>query len=113
MQALREWAVACRALEEGVQTIILRKGGILEYRNGFEVKHNDFWLLPTFEHQSTESLKPQYWPLLEAVTADPRDIEQIVLGSFAKVTEVFEISNPAGLDSINEFHIWSPKYVSQ
>jgi hypothetical protein len=42
MQALKEWAVVCRALEEGRQVMLLRKGGILEYRQGFEVRHEKF-----------------------------------------------------------------------
>ena len=49
MQALKEWAVVCRALEEGRQIVLLRKGGILEYREGFEVKHDKFLInLMTF-----------------------------------------------------------------
>ena len=52
MKALKEWAVVCRALEEGRQTVLLRKGGILEFREGFEVKHDRFMLFPTYEHQS-------------------------------------------------------------
>ena len=46
--ALKEWAIVCKALEEGRQVLLLRKGGIMEYRQGFEVKHNNFLLFPTF-----------------------------------------------------------------
>lgn len=113
MNALKEWAVACKALEEGAQTVILRKGGILEYRSGFEVKHSAFWLFPTFEHQSKESLKPQYWPLFDGVSNGPQGGEQIVLSSYAKVAHVFEITNPGGLESIDKFHIWSKNYIAQ
>ena len=48
MQALKEWAVVCRALEEGRQIVLLRKGGILEYRQSFKVKHDRFLLFPTY-----------------------------------------------------------------
>ena len=47
--ALKEWAVVCQALEEGRKVLLLRKGGIMEYREGFQVKHNSFMLYPTFE----------------------------------------------------------------
>ena len=30
--ALKEWAIICKALEEGRQVVLLRKGGILEYK---------------------------------------------------------------------------------
>ena len=42
MAALKEWAIVCKALEEGRQVLLLRKGGIMEYRQGFEVKHEQF-----------------------------------------------------------------------
>jgi hypothetical protein len=35
MAALKEWAVVCKALEEGRQILLLRKGGIMEYKQGF------------------------------------------------------------------------------
>jgi hypothetical protein len=58
--ALKEWAIVCKALEEGRQVILLRKGRIMEYRQGFEVKHSDFFLYPTrYEHQSPTRLREQ------------------------------------------------------
>jgi len=38
MNALKEWATVVNALESGKQTVILRKGGILETASGFEVE---------------------------------------------------------------------------
>ena len=35
MNALKEWATVVKALEQGKQTVILRKGGILETASGF------------------------------------------------------------------------------
>ena len=58
--ALKEWSVVCRALEDGRQVVLLRKGGVLEYRQGFEIKHESFWLYPTLEHQSKEFIQPDY-----------------------------------------------------
>ena len=45
MAALKEWAVVCKALEEGRQILLLRKGGIMEYRQGFEVKHDEIFAI--------------------------------------------------------------------
>src|ERR671913_312022 len=67
MIALKEWAIICKALEDGKQILLLRKGGIMEYRKGFEVKHNEFLLYPTFEHQSLESIKAEYKEKLKEI----------------------------------------------
>ena len=37
MDALKEWATVVKALEQGKQTVILRKGGILETASGFNI----------------------------------------------------------------------------
>ncbi|MGI0041714.1 MAG: DUF1802 family protein, partial [Nitrosopumilaceae archaeon] len=51
MNALKEWATVVKALENGNQTVLLRKGGILETDSGFNVESKKFLLYPTFEHQ--------------------------------------------------------------
>jgi len=50
MNALKEWATVVNALENGDQTVLLRKGGILEDSSGFVVESEKFFLFPTFEH---------------------------------------------------------------
>ena len=60
MLALKEWSIICKALEDGNQTILLRKGGILEYKKGFEISQKSFMLYPTLEHQGAEYLQPKY-----------------------------------------------------
>lgn len=47
----KEWALICEALGRGEQTILLRKGGIAEGRDGFAFKHREFFLFPTFFHE--------------------------------------------------------------
>ncbi len=54
--ALKEWAVAVRALEKGDTTLVVRKGGIRE--KAFAVEDSRFLLLPGYEHQRPELLKP-------------------------------------------------------
>ena len=49
MYALKEWATIVTALENGEQTVILRKGGILETASGFKIEARKFFLFPTFE----------------------------------------------------------------
>ena len=67
-------ATVVNALENGDQTVLLRKGGILEDSSGFVVERVKVFLFPTFEHQETRHLKPQFHKHLEdALASKPKD----------------------------------------
>lgn len=53
----KEWQVVCDALADGTQSIILRKGGIHEGREGFSFAHNSFFLFPTRFHAQAEHVR--------------------------------------------------------
>ena len=53
----KEWAVVCEALGRGRQSIILRKGGIAEGRDGFSFKHREFFLFPTWFHEQRQKVR--------------------------------------------------------
>ncbi len=112
MQALKEWAVVCRALEEGRQVVLLRKGGILEYRQGFEVKHEKFLLFPTFEHQSKEHLQADFAGRLDQILKDQPTHGSNRITSYAKVVEVKEISDRSAIKSLETYHVWNESYVN-
>ena len=52
----KEWAAVCEALGSGRQSIILRKGGIAEGRDGFSFKHREFFLFPTWFHEQPQKV---------------------------------------------------------
>jgi hypothetical protein len=109
---LKEWAIVCKALEEGRQVILLRKGGIMEYKNGFEVKHSNFFLYPTYEHQSKESLQPDYADKLDFVSQNaPRDNRNRIC-SCATAIQVMEITDEGVLGRLEKYHIWNDHYVN-
>jgi hypothetical protein len=112
MQALKEWAVVCRALEEGRQVVLLRKGGILEYRQGFEVKHDSFLLFPTFEHQSKDHLQPDYAGKLDEVLKEQPAVDSNKITAYAHVVEVKEIHDRIALHSLAKYHVWNESYVN-
>ncbi|HKX81734.1 MAG TPA: DUF1802 family protein [Nitrososphaera sp.] len=112
MHALKEWAVVCHALEKGRQVVLLRKGGILEYRQGFEIKHDKFLMFPTFEHQSKDHLQPDYAGMLDKVTSSAPDAGKILLSSFAEPVLVKELTDRAVLKKLEKFHIWNESYVN-
>ena len=53
----KEWQVVCDALAKGRQSIILRKGGIHEGREGFSFAHDSFFLFPTRFHAQAEHIR--------------------------------------------------------
>lgn len=58
--ALKEWDVVCEALGCGRQVVVIRKGGIAEGKEGLTFRHGEFALLPTFFHQQTERVLPDF-----------------------------------------------------
>lgn len=110
MKALKEWATVVKALENGNQTVLLRKGGILE-TTGFNVNSRKFFLFPTYEHQDNESLKSQYYGYLaEARENKPKEgINRIT--SFAEVLEEQDLESMERIESLSSFHIWSDSYI--
>jgi hypothetical protein len=112
MQALKEWAVVCKALEEGRQVVLLRKGGIMEYRRGFEAKHDKFLLFPTFEHQSKDHLQPDYAYKLDEILKEQSPSGSNKITACAHAVEVKEISDRAALKTLAKYHVWNESYVN-
>jgi hypothetical protein len=48
--AFKEWAIVCDSIAHGETSLIFRKGGIAEGRDGFQFKHQSFFLFPTYFH---------------------------------------------------------------
>jgi len=71
---LKEWASVCLALEEGRQTILLRKGGIHESAGEFELEHTQFVLFPTYLHQNLKMLKEPAHRGFEPMSAEPAHV---------------------------------------
>jgi hypothetical protein len=106
--ALKEWAVAVKALERGDTTLVVRKGGIRE--KAFAVPATRFLLLPGYEHQRPELLKPEHRDLMDEIP-DRSDQDDLIFTSFAEVHAAYEISEPEALEAIDPHHIWTPEYA--
>jgi hypothetical protein len=112
--ALKEWAVTCRALEEGRQIVLLRKGGILDEDGVFQLEHTAFWLQPTYEHQDERLVKPGHRDLFTAVRetrAQGENKKFILLQLFAVVERVFSLTLDDEDRLRNAPHIWSDAYL--
>jgi hypothetical protein len=105
---LKEWAIAVRALERGDTALVVRKGGIRE--KAFAVKDSRFLLLPGYEHQRPDLLKPEYRELLKEIPALTDD-GPLRFTSFAEVKGAYEISEPESLKAIDPYHMWTLEYA--
>ncbi|MDE1844669.1 MAG: DUF1802 family protein [Thaumarchaeota archaeon] len=111
MKALKEWATVITALENGDQTVLLRKGGILETASGFKVEGKKFALFPTYEHQDNSSLKSQFYRYLADVREQkPRDGFNRIT-SYAEVLAEHDVSSMQKMEELSDFHIWSDSYM--
>lgn len=111
MKALKEWATVITALENGDQTVLLRKGGILETASGFKVEDKKFLLFPTFEHQDNASLKSQFYRYLADVREQKPAEGTNRMTSYAEVLAESDISSMQKIEELSDFHIWSESYM--
>lgn len=110
--ALKEWAIVCRALADGRQTLLIRKGGILEVKNGFEVAHPVFWLFPTYVHQKATDLIPAVRGEFQDLQVAQPNIGTIPLQLCATVTDAVRVTDLERLRGLNGRHILSWDCVS-
>jgi hypothetical protein len=106
--ALKEWAVAVKALERGETALVVRKGGIRE--KAFAVPKTRFLLLPGYEHQRPELLKSEYRHLMNEIP-DLTDDGPLRFSSFAEVTGAYEVSEAEELAALDPHHMWTSEYA--
>ncbi|GAT09917.1 DUF1802 family protein [Mycolicibacterium novocastrense] len=106
--ALKEWSAAIRALLDGRQTVLLRKGGIHEKR--FAVTASRFLLFPTVAHSHAERVRPEHRDLLDVATADSTQ-DAVVVRAGARVVAAIEVNRPEALEQIAPLHIWTDASV--
>jgi hypothetical protein len=111
--AFKEWAVVCRALAEGTQIVILRKGGIVETGGEFRPDHLDFWLFPTYLHQSSDSVIPLVQPWLAEVFAEQPPPSTIRFTHHASVVEAIRVHSLDAVERLRGHHIWSDGIIAE
>jgi hypothetical protein len=109
--AFKEWAVICRALAEGRQALVLRKGGVAEAGDTFQVEHTRFWLYPTYAHQQASALKPAGQALLPQVEANRPPSGFVRLTHWAEVGGVLHLQNLVAALKLDELHLWTRETV--
>ena len=105
----KDWALVCAALGEGRQSIILRKGGLAEGRDGFRFKHEKFFLFPTQYHQQAEMVRPDELPTLRPEPPAPEgtvEVRYLFALEFA-----FWVSDWAAVTRLEPYHVWREEVV--
>lgn len=109
--ALKEWAVITRALAQGEQFLVLRKGGIREQQKRFVVEGNRFLLYPTYEHQSADLLKPPWHDALALTETQAPPPDTVIIDTLAEVVEILEITEPERVSALTDFYICTDDYA--
>ena len=101
--AFKEWTLICSALAAGTQSIIIRKGGIAEGREGFRFKHADFLLFPTLFHEQVSKLRlPADTPLPAPA---PDGHHEIKLAAHVEWT--VDVKDWATVQALAPYHLWA------
>ena len=103
----KEWALVCQALGEGRQSVIIRKGGIAEGRDGFAFRHREFFLFPTFFHEQLVRVRESNGVLPEP---HPGEVE---IRFFARVKEAWIITDWEEVRALEPRHILEESVVRE
>lgn len=112
--ALKEWAVVIRAMDEGEQLILLRKGGISEPVGEFRVEQEEFFFFPSYEHQKRHLVKPAFHSHLDAVLAGwAGPTGGVPITHWARVTDVAQITGEDMVARLDPYHIMTRNYAQE
>jgi hypothetical protein len=112
--AFKEWAVVCRALALGQQSLIIRKGGISESGGRFQPEHSRFWLYPThFHEQQQQGVKALAQPWLAEAEANQAPSGRLRISHWVETTEAVFVDQLDKALALDDLHIWTPETITQ
>lgn len=111
--ALKEWAVVQRALLEGHQLLLLRKGGLIEDTGEFDLRAQSFLLYPTYEHETERlgDVQPCFGQWLREEEGRKPGPEWVRIEAAAAVTDVVRVDEREKLLNLAAQHIWSRQFI--
>ena len=108
--AFKEWGVVVDALGSGEQIVVLRKGGIAEGREGFQVEHEKFWLFPTRFHQQAEGVVESAQIRFSGL--DWPEESMVRVEYFAEVKAVEKLESLTVAERLRGQHIWRDEVIA-
>ena len=106
--AFKEWAIVCEAIGSGRQSIMLRKGGIAEGRDGFAFKHREFFLFPTWFHEQLEKTTLPHGTTLPTQLEGEIEIHYAVTLEWSRL-----VTETSHLPALREFHILQDSVIDE
>jgi hypothetical protein len=105
----KEWALVCDAIGRGEQSLLIRKGGIHEGREGFSFRHREFFLFPTLFHEQAEKVRGANGNAAPAVVA----AGEIELRVFVRVEQVNVVTDWTTAAALQPFHVLREEVVRE
>ncbi len=112
-RGLKEWAVACEALRDGRQTLLIRKGGIREEQGMFRITDKEFFLVPTYDHQKSAQLQTAYIDDLNRTIERRPPSGTLTVDTYASIVNIFTAVDEKKLMEVSSEHIWNLDYIKQ
>jgi hypothetical protein len=105
--AFKEWAIVCASIERGETSLIFRKGGIAEGRQGFQFKHRRFFLFPTYFHEQIERtrLGPEY-------DVTPRN-DYVAISVFVEIDFTSLLEDLTPIHALDPLHVLQPSVLEE
>ncbi|MDP0490450.1 MAG: DUF1802 family protein [Verrucomicrobiota bacterium JB023] len=114
MIAFKEWQVVCEALAAGRQTVILRKGGIHEGREGFAWAHERFALFPTRFHAQSDGVRAEDWSRFgEDGLTEWSEGDLVPVRWECVVTRAVTLEDWSEVEALEPQHIWTKETVRE
>jgi hypothetical protein len=104
----KEWALVCEELAAGRQSIILRKGGIAEGREGFRFQHAEFLLFPTLFHEQVAKLKLPLDTSLPSLLPGQHTLTHRVSVEWTR-----DLTDWGQIQRLAPFHVWTEQVIRE
>jgi hypothetical protein len=102
----KEWALVCASMLRGETSLIFRKGGIAEGRDGFRFQHDRFFLFPTFFHEQIDRLR------IDIPIPEP-NADVVTFSAYIQVEFTRWIDNLSLLEPLSDLHRLEPEVLEQ
>lgn len=109
LTAFKEWAAVIRGLEQGDQICLIRLGKKDDKR--FPMDRRRFWLLPTYRHQTEDSIQPLYRDYVSETEQEREEHgeDHVRLGSWAEAKTLLKIEKNERLNWLTDYVAYSPR----
>jgi hypothetical protein len=104
--AFKEWALVCASMLRGETSLIFRKGGIAEGREGFRFQHERFFVFPTFFHEQADRLR------IDVPMTEPEP-DVVSFSAYVQVESTRWIEDLSLLQPLSDLHILKPEVLEQ